>query len=143
MCEISFKCELTSGKRSNALFKPVHVLVQYVHAVDETAIRSESLFFLDAFERDEVADVDIRFEGQDVVGWVQIHHSDASSCGMEVTNVSGDVTRMTYGMIELPHAIAVGRFSTSCRTDDDLTISHETKRRVVRRTTDVTSINFA
>ena len=96
------------SQRFQLLIQPVKVLVEILHAVQHSPVRAEVVCVHDILEGDQRHDVDRARVGNVVVGWVKVYDG--------------------YWPVErgeeLVFAIAVGRFSTARRTDDDFAERH-------------------
>ena len=99
-------CILSQGFK--LLIQPVEVLVEILHAVQHPPIRAEAVRVHDIFEGDQGRDVD-RGRVQDVVvRRVEVHNGYRSIERSE----------------KLVFAVAVGRFPTAWRANDDFAERH-------------------
>jgi len=96
------------------LIQPVKVLVKVFHAVQHSSVRTEAVRVHDILEGDQGRDVDRAGVWDVVVRRVKVH----------------DGYRSVKGSEELVFAVAVGRFATAWRTDNDFAERHMSGRRL-------------
>lgn len=96
------------SQRFQLLIQPIEVLVEILHTVQHPPIRAETVCVHDILEGDQGRDVDRTRVWDIVVRWVKVY----------------DGYRSVKRGEELVFAIAVGRFSTTWRTDNDFAERH-------------------
>jgi hypothetical protein len=96
------------SQRFQLLVQPVKVLVKVLHAVQHAPVRTEPVRVHDILEGDQGRDVDRARVWDVVVCRVKVH----------------DGYRSVERSEELVFAVAVGRFPTAWRTDDDFAKRH-------------------